>query len=160
MTEIIQLETDVNRVFDDSLPTWPGLSPQSARLAVMMHKAGRDAAAIADRVDMPLGSVLAFLDRVKGEESKREQAQLDRASVAAPDEDFEEEAAAVEAAAPSPPRPTQSRPPRDTRPDIKLSALQQSVIRRLRQTRVSVSTIAKMMRLSPDQVMRIAGEIP
>lgn len=156
---IIQLETDLNRVFDESLPTWPGLPAQSARIAVMMHRAGRDAYAIAERIEMPIGSVLAFLDRLKKAEAKkaaRAQAQSEPAPTEADDnsEPLAANAPQSELAL------AQTPPPKLPAADVELTGLQLALIRRLRKARVSADTIARVMRLSPDQVQRIAGEIP
>lgn len=165
---IIRIEPEgLSRLFEESLPTWSGLPAKSARLAVMMHRAGRDAYTISERIDMPIGAVLAFLDRVN---RARKPAPTERGSSPQSEETGpdapEGQALEAEGVLPDPPLPPPpnkhepSRPARDTRPDIELSELQQSVIRRLRKMPVSVSTIARMMRLSPDQVMRVAGEIP
>jgi hypothetical protein len=167
---IIQLAPDgLERVFRESMPKHPPLSGRAANVALMMHRAGRDAYAIAERIQAPLPSVLAFLDYLRRVEAAKAASRGTSTSEPAP-ERFDplsdasvEDVAPPEEASEPPPAPDPPLPvPRDTRPDIELSELQQAIIRRLRKgrARVPAATIALVMRLSPDQVMRVSGEIP
>lgn len=171
---VVQLPSaDLTQLFRESLPRHPSLSPQQAHMAALMHRAGRDAAAIADRIEASIGSVLDFLDRLQKAQAK--QAALTDAEpepdapAAVDSESTEEQPAAAPERAPGDsvanvprrrPIPTTEQRPRDTRPDVELNGLQIALIRRLRRSRISADTIARMMRLSADQVLRVAGEIP
>jgi hypothetical protein len=155
------------------MPKHPPLSGRAANVALMMHRAGRDAYAIAERIQAPLPSVLAFLDYLRRVEAAKAASRRASTSEPAPErfdplsdasvEELEDVAPPEEAPEPPPAADPPPPPaPRDTRPDIELSELQQAIIRRLRKgrARVPAATIALVMRLSPDQVMRVAGEIP
>lgn len=157
-TNVIQLpSTDLTQVFRESLPRHPRLSPRQGHEAALMHRAGRDAAAIADRIEASLGSVLDFLDLLKKAHAKKAEEREVHEPEPAPTGPAYCEPLVAEA-----PRsePAPAPPPKLPPPDVELNALQQAVIRRLRNSRISTQTIARMMRLSPDQVMRGAGEIP
>ena len=181
MTEnkIIELAPDgLTRLLAESLPTHAALSPQSARVALMMHRAGRDAGAIAERIKAPLGSVLIFLDSLKRQEEVLRRLEATRRAaaaarsaagepialepaVAADEEPLEEPPTDTEPAAPPSTRcPEVIQPHREIPREFELSDLQQAVIRRLRKAHVSAATISRMTRISVDQVMRVAGEIP
>lgn len=142
----------------DSLPN--ALSPAQARVAIAMHRGGRDAQAIAERACASVIAVKAFLDSLRP----------GKATAAAPTPAPEPTPPATPATAPAPAAeqleaapPTDRAPtpaPKPPIPDTELTGLQQAVIRRLRKARIPAFAIAIGMRLTPDQVMRIAGEIP
>lgn len=162
--DIVQLAPDgLTRLFRESLPTHPALSPAEARVALGMQRAGRDAAAIAERIRAPLAAVMAFLDSVKPRPTKAKAA---AAAVTAPTEatvpppaDYEAPETPGADAPESEPVPAPA-PPTLPPPDVELNSLQLAMTRRLRKAGVSTATISRMTRISVDQVMRIAGEIP
>jgi hypothetical protein len=155
MTQIIQLE-GLEKLFEASMPAAQRLAPEAARIAFMMFKAGRDAAAIAQRTGAPLAAVLAFLDKAAPPKSTLPPSREDdKEQGAAP-------AAEPAATSPTPPAPAQEPPPepRDPRPDIELTRLQQAAIRQLRKLGIPAREIGTVMRVSPNQVARICKEIP
>lgn len=160
--DIVQLAPDgLAKLFDESRPTPRALTPAEARVALGMHRAGRDAAAIAERTQAPVAAVMAFLDSLKARAAKppqqaaaAEALPVESASVLVIDpEQFAADSQPPPAAAPA---PLPKLPP----PDVALSDLQVGVIRRLRKARVPAAAIAFGMRLTPDQVQRVVGEIP
>lgn len=139
----------------DSLPN--ALSPAQARVAIEMHRGGRDAQAIAERVRASIVAVKAFLDSIKP--AKAAPAAAAPAEPAPPAVEQLEAASTVKPAPAATPVLTPTPRPAPI-PDVELTGLQQAVIRRLRKVRVPASVIALGMRLTPDQVQRVAGEIP
>lgn len=162
---VIQLDhDDIGRIFQESIPSQPRLPPEAARIATMMAKAGRDAGAIALRIGASPAAVSAFLERL---------AAARPAKAAKPDEPApmspESFTTAASAAEPEPPaaqqrtplvRTMEEAPPWDPRRDVELTPLQAAMIRNLRKLRIPALTIARLTRVAPDQISRIAGEAP
>jgi hypothetical protein len=164
MTEVIQLAPDgLERLFADSMPKQLVLRPKAAHIAVLMHKAGRDAVAIGAHIDAPASAVSAFLRRLTESERKETERRDREAQTAA------EEAAArdvlvqqrgesqVTARVLS---PTYATPSPETWPteDVALTGLQRAAIRAMRTAGRSLEGLAKAFRTRPDQIRRICRE--
>jgi hypothetical protein len=170
MTQIIQLDPKLflepdrlQRLFDESMPQAPHLPPGAARIALVMYRAGRDAPAIAERLDVPVHAASAFIRRVKAQE--------DRARAAAEERQRHAEALAAmqskPAAAPvdsprvveTPLAPPAVTPP-EPMPDASLNLLQRGAMRLMRLRGTSIEDLARAFRTSTDHVRRICKEAP
>jgi hypothetical protein len=153
--DIVRLAPDrLARLFSDGVPN--ALSPTQARIAIAMHRLGRDAREISERAIAPIATVVAFLDSIKPRSADAAAAASIPSTEPAPaDEPLEADAPATNAAPVVEPAPAKVIPR-----EVELSDLQQRVIRRLREVRISTATISRMTRIAVDQVMRVAGEIP
>jgi hypothetical protein len=164
---VIQLAPDgLQRLFAESVPATSRLAPEAARIALMMHLAGRDSVAIARRVGASPSAVSLFLARAE-EAAKR--AAEPAAPVVGHAREPEQVGAQPVVIASVPPAPA-STPPvpapevqqaaAPVVPDAELTPLQQSTIRGLRKLHVPAAAIAIGMRVTVDQVLRISGEAP
>lgn len=176
---VIRLDTpSLDKLFGGSLPKHPPLTETQSRVASMMQKAGRDAAAIAARVGASLASVTDYLERL----ARVEQARVELAanprkgaylgapsSTIEPADDIQlEESDTIAAPAREPERLPVSVPqlqPRDEHPswpnhDIELTELQRKFIRGMRRIGIPVDALARKLRISPAQIERICIESP
>lgn len=170
MSEIIQLAPDgLQELFLRSMPRDLRLPGHTAGRAMLMSKAGLDAYAIAERLDVPVHSISTFLRRVAEAEAKAEASRHERQAV----QDAERKAIAeAEArlvqrqssassaqrvgATPVPAVPTSAAP----LPDADLSLLQRGAIRLLRIHGSTPEQLALAFSTSPDHIKRICREVP
>jgi hypothetical protein len=154
---VIQLDPEgLDRLFAESCPQPRAIEPKAARVAVMMHKAGRDPAAIARRVGAAPSAVSEFLRRLASQEPPVADRLLLKPSQRGrrePQADALKSPGQLET--PSAPRESA-----DTRPDIELTSLQLNAVRLMRKGGVSARTISRMTKIPHDQVLRITGEAP
>jgi hypothetical protein len=166
MTEIEQLGTGgLDGLFDASMPSHQRLSPEETRIAVAMFHLGRDAAAVAARLQRPVADILAAKDRLGAQtqaigEALRLRVDAQRAKAAAAELEAQRRAAEKRAAKAQSMHhePTRIEPERWPTEDVALTRLQRAGIRTMRGCGRSVGGLARAFRTHPDHIRRICKE--
>lgn len=179
MTDIIPLQQNaLSTLFEDELraSTRAPLAQDLAAKAVRMSKAGADAAAIAQQLNVWPSQVSTLLrERSEAEHAaaaarKEAQQQLVYAGTAPPAASNIAQAPEESQLSPEPIAGSESAPPANTAlapesapaewlPDIEISALKRQMIRHMRRRlRFSLEKVAKAFRSNPAQIARICEE--